>query len=294
MRLLSSVKRAPLVLTAFVSLSGCGSDPLEDEGDVRTWANTASAVAVYAHGYEPIAFADGQAAFSDPDCPRTSDDGTEVTIRGGCTDASGQDWIGEAVIVRSEAGDRSLTLDDYGHFDDPDRRAGATGSFDLRRIADDHHEFEVDLVHRGGMTTTFLYAGSVRGTYDAKTTWSGHGEVSRDGFVAPTGTIVAKTVDEVIDNDVCAGQPLSGTTTLERGDHVSIVTYDGETDCDADQNARLSSDGVDRGFISGIACGLGRGDASPAGPLGLAFSAALLLAARSRRAARFRRRSRGR
>ena len=59
-----------------LALVGCQHDPLSDPAQIAAWANAASALGVFTHGYEPLAFADGQLSFADPECPVTSDDGT--------------------------------------------------------------------------------------------------------------------------------------------------------------------------------------------------------------------------
>src|SRR5215471_5650998 len=78
---------ARLLAGSMLALVGCQSSSLEDAENVRIWATTASAVAVFAEVYDPIAFADGHRTFDDPACPHTSDDGTTATLRGECTDS---------------------------------------------------------------------------------------------------------------------------------------------------------------------------------------------------------------
>ena len=237
-------------------LAGCGSpkehvSTLDDEENVRTWANTASSVAVWANVHAPMALADGQDAFTDPDCPVISDDGTTVTIAGGCTDSQGDEWTGTATVVRSGE-DRSATLDDYGR--DAEHLGTVRGTFDLTETNALTHEFDADLVHDGGLTTTITYSGSIEGDWSTATTWNGSGTATRDGMVEPVGTIEAETVDELLDDTVCAGQALSGETTIHSGDHVAVVTYDGATDCDEDEAATWTYDGEDRGLVTDVVC----------------------------------------
>lgn len=73
---------------------------MSEDKHVAGWANSSSALGVFAIGYEPLAFADGAHQFEDPACPVTSDDGTTVTIRGGCTDNKGTTWAGTATTAR--------------------------------------------------------------------------------------------------------------------------------------------------------------------------------------------------
>ena len=180
------------------ALLGCGSSDFTDPDHVRTWANTASAVAVYVHADQPVAFADKQHTFKDASCPSTTDDGTTVTIGGECLDSTGRQWLGQATVVRSGTGDKDLTLKGYGSFNDPNMKAVTDGTVQLRRLNDTLHTFNVDLVKKGGMTTTIQYNGEVQGGYDAPTTWSGSGSVQRQGLVAPTGTVQATTVKPMI------------------------------------------------------------------------------------------------
>ena len=86
----------------------------------------------------------------------------------------------------------------------------------------------------------------------------------RSGPIAPTGTVDATTVDELVDDATCSGQPVSGTTTLESRGDTAVVTYDGASDCDVDGNARLAVNGDEKGLISSVSCSVG---ASGAGVL---------------------------
>ncbi len=245
-------------------LAACNSDELDDVDHVRTWANTASAVAVWSHAHGPIAFADGEGPFRDPMCPTTADDGTTVTIEGGCTDAMGKRYVGSATI-RRDGDDRTLMLDGYGAFDDPDLEATLTGTVTLVRMEDEPlaHLFDAELVHEGGLTTTVDYRGRIVGGYEGRVTFSGEGDIERDGLGQPTGEVHATTTDEVLDNDVCNGQAVSGRTSIEMDGHEAIVTYDGATDCDEDEAAQWSYDGEDRGRVDGVVCGIARAGGAP-------------------------------
>ena len=265
-----SSRLLPLVTCVALSwLTGCANDdfkstpPFEKLSDVQTWATSSSAVSVYTHGYKLIAVADGKDAYEDATCPALSDDGTTLTVTGDCVDDVGHDWKGQASVVR-DGDDRSLTLDKF---------EGDDGTFTTHLVSANRHEFEVHLV--GGGVTTIDYTGSVRGDYGAQTIWNGNGHVQRQGVISPNGAVDASTLDEVVDNALCAGQPASGSTTLTSGSDTAVITYDGESDCDAKQNAQLSVNGKDRGLIGGISCSL-RG--AGAGGGSLAALAALVLA----------------
>jgi len=274
-------RRFAWVLVVVPMCVGCGSDdpfepapPFSAKSDVKVWANSASAVGVYIHAYEAIAVADGALTFGDPACPTTSDDGTTLTITGGCTDGSDREWTGEATVVR-DGGERTLTLDAFN---------GNEGTVVVRETGESTNEFVANLVIGG--VTTIDYTGSVEGGYEGRTTWNGSGRVERDGF-PPNGAVEAMTADQVLD-EACSGQAYSGSTTLQSGDDTAVITYDGATDCDGDQNARLSVNGKDRGFVSGISCTVGivgRRLGAPAWGLALALATLISGVARRRRRA---------
>ncbi|HEX6273331.1 MAG TPA: hypothetical protein VFZ53_09830 [Polyangiaceae bacterium] len=253
-------RNVPRFVRLIVPLAGaalftaCGSDkgfeasaPFEDVEDVKVWATSASAVAVYSHAYELLGVADGALGFADPTCPATNDDGTTLTVTGGCTDANERVWEGRATVVR-DGDDRTLS---FGGFNDNE------GTVEVRVVEGPMlevplREFAAELVV--GDVTKIRYAGTVAGDYTGPTLWNGSGRVARSGFIEPTGSVDATTVDELVDGELCSGQPVSGSTTLEARGDTAVVTYDGATDCDAEQNARLVVNGEDRGLVSGIAC----------------------------------------
>ena len=101
----------------------------------------------------------------------------------------------------------------------------------------------------------------------------------------PTGVVDAMTVDQLVDDDTCSGQPVSGTTTLHGRGDTAVITNDGATDCDPDQNARVSVNGKDRGLVAGINCSVANVGATASGVSGhvFAFAAFAALAAFVRR-----------
>jgi hypothetical protein len=261
------------LLALLTIVVGCGSDnefeeapPFRHEEDVKIWATSSSALGVYVNGYEPIAIADGHQTFLDPVCPETSDDGTTLTITGGCTDQNDREWTGRATVVR-DGGERTLTLDG---FDDCD------GTVVVRETGPSLNEFRADLAI--GRVTFIEYDGIVEGGYTGRSTWNGSGRIERKGVLPPTGVVEATTADEVVDDEICSGQPVSGTTTLQSRGDTAVVTYDGATDCDDEQNARLSVNGDDRGLISGIHCATNApGGRGRTGAYAIAFALAALL-----------------
>jgi uncharacterized protein (TIGR03382 family) len=260
-----------------VVLVGCGGgDPLSEDEHVAGWANASSALGVFSVGYEPIGFADGKAPFEDPACPVTTDDGTTVTIQGGCMSNKGVTWAGTATLVR-DGGARHVTFDHYGN-DGFVGMVKMSGRFDVTPIDGGAHMFDVDVQRSGGIETTIRYTGTVSGSYDGRTVWNGAGRITREGITINSGAIDAVTVNEVWDNAVCGGQGASGTTKLTSDAHEVVITYDGATDCDPDEAARWTRDGEDMGMIKGITCNAG-------GSSGLGMIAfALVLVLRRRRA----------
>jgi len=271
-RLLSFLFVLPLAVGCDSGKKFESTPPFEEPEDVAVWATSGSAVAVYSHAYEPIGVADGALTFADPDCPTTSDDGTTLSIAGGCTDESDRKWEGFAT-VRRDGDDRELTFVDFD---------GKRGSVSVRLAGPTLREFDADLLIGG--VTTIGYSGTVEGDYDGPTTWNGSGRVARRGFFPPLGAVDVTTEDEVVDDAVCSGQPASGATTLRARGDTAVVTYDGATACDGEKNAELSVNGEDRGLVSGINCAVARaGRKGSFGAFGWVFGALSLLAFRRRR-----------
>jgi len=267
------------LLASLVVLSGCAATTdLDDPDHVQTWATTASALAVYSRVHDPIAFADGEAPFPDPDCPEWTDDGVTATLDGGCVTDDGVRYVGRVVIIRDREGNRDATFAGWGS--GRDGVSPANGEVHIRQLAEEDHEFDIDLYVDALAPLTIDYSGRVQGTYRGPTTWNGEGTVRRQSF-DPAGLAHAVTVDQVRDGDVCSNQPASGQTTIEIDDRVLVVTYDGATDCDEGQAAPYSVDGVDRGRVDGIGCSAAPGRRAPAWPL-LVAAAALLLRRRPR------------
>ncbi len=274
------VSRTTLLLAVFLSAVGCKEDkefepvsPFATDEDIQVWATNASAFAVYSHAYEAIGVADGALSFADPACPETSDDGTVLTITGGCTDANDEEWSGQATVTR-DGGDHELVMDGYN---------GNDGTMLVRLVAPAMREFDADMLIGG--VTAIEYTGTIGGDYMGPTLWNGSGTVERTGYFRPTGVVDAMTVDQLVDDDTCSGQPVSGTTTLHGRGDTAVITYDGATDCDPDQNARVSVNGKDRGLVAGINCSVANVGATASGVSGhvFAFAAFAALAAFVRR-----------
>ncbi len=254
---------------------------LADPDNVRTWSNAASAYAIYGNVYQVFAVADGEQEFPDPVCPALEDDGTTLVATGDCTASDGAAWVGSAEVVRSADGDRALTLNGFG-------TSGSTrdGEAHLRVVDETNTDFDVNLSHDAGVTTSFDYDGRVEGGYGTRTVWNGSGTVTRDGLAAPNGAVDVTTTDEVVDGDVCSGQPVSGNTTIHNeADETVIVTYDGAVDCDDEEAASYSLDGEPQGKITGIVCSMGRGSGAGGAAAWLGVGLLLVLAGARRRSA---------
>lgn len=270
-----------------------GPDPasdssLENVDNVRIWVTSTSAFALYGHIYEPVAVADGEKTFADPTCPVTDDDGTTLTADGGCTDADGVEHVGKLTVKRSANGDRNLTFEDYGTRKQGQNADTRNGDAHVRRIDDTNHDFSLSLVHDAGIRETIEYDGHVNGGYDGRSVWSGSGTVERDGLLPPVGSAEVSTNAEVVDNDVCSGQPVSGNTMVKNAaEDTVVVTYDGDVDCDDEQAATYTLNAEPRGKITGISCTATPGSTGAGGALvalGLVGSSVVL----RRRGASFR------
>jgi hypothetical protein len=250
--------------------------PFEDTEDVKVWATTASAVAIYSNVYRDIAVFQGEQSYADAGCPAIEDDGSTWIATGDCIDSDDKEWQGKLTIER-DGDDFVSTYDGFENHE---------GTFSVRQVEPGLHEFEAELVF-GGFTTVD-YKGTVQGGYEGRTIWNGSGSVERNGFVGPNGTVEATTLAEIVDNDVCAGEPLAGSTTLTSGDDVAVITYDGETDCDDEKNAQLTVNDEERGMIDGINCAIEAPGASRTSSWAFAvvLGACLALRRRAARAAR--------
>jgi hypothetical protein len=251
---------APLALVLL--LTGC--QRLDTE-DVAVWANAGSALGVYTHLHTPVAFAVGEPAFVDPACPVTTDDGTTVTITGGCTNSEGKRFEGGITITRGD-GPRDLDLSFDGYGSGEGEIARTTGNASVRQLDGDAYAYEVELVNEGGVELDIVYSGTIVGDFGQPTLFSGSGVVTRSGF-PPTGTADVSTDEQLVDDTVCSGQSVSGETTIEVDGHVIVVTYDGATDCDENSAARFSIDGKDQGLVEGITCAVNPGGGGRAGAL---------------------------
>ncbi len=303
-------------MAATVAIVGCdggGDGGGGNEGFIRSlppasittssnaiaFAQMSSAPGVFGAGALPIAVA--QFAGQQNGCPTVVDDGTSVTVTGGCTDTQGQTWSGSArstqtaityngLSVASTDTCNGTTFNTLTEFNGSVTMT-ATGAFDTD-LRYDIDGFDSDTCQAATGALAWAYTGtSVAGTGDTAT-WSGSGVVgmqgiSVDGSGTITGTIEgmveAETVAEVLNDTVCNDEALSGTTTMTAGTDVVVITYDGASDCDPTSTARWSLNGTDQGELVDISCSVSRTAGGPAlGFTILALGAALLVRRRAR------------
>jgi MYXO-CTERM domain-containing protein len=272
-----SICRRLTPIALVLLLAACNEPDRVEPEHAAIWANTGSALGVYTHLHTPVAFAVGEHTYVDATCPTTADDGTTVTITGGCTDSENKRHEGEVTITRVDGPrDLDLTFSEYGSGEGEIART--TGTAVVRQIDTSSYTFDVDLVNEGGVTVEIDYFGTVTGNYGQATTWNGSGTVTRTGF-EPTGTAEVETVEQLVDDAICSGQSSSGETTIVVDGHTIVVTYDGETDCDENNAARWSLDGKDQGLVEGVTCAVTDND----GRLGAALFMFVLLGLGTRR-----------
>ena len=63
--------------------------------------------------------------------------------------------------------------------------------------------------------STVAIDGTVEGGYDEPTLWNGHGTIRRDSLAIYSGSVEATTINQLRDSDICAGEGISGSTTLQ-------------------------------------------------------------------------------
>jgi uncharacterized protein (TIGR03382 family) len=288
-----------LVPFVALSLSGCGGGgaadvlddyqaaKLESVDDVKQWSGSASASTIFFFSLSPMLIADlAQQVGGDTSCPEVITEDSKKTYKGGCTDKEGRKWLGTAV---SEAFDREraslglITYEGFG-YEDTETCGGQTTPTlfkvdgEIQGESDEKTTFDLNLrVELNGVkddctpqngTLAFDYLVTMeRGTSGQK--WSGEGWIGSSVH----GKLEASTVDQVIDQQACQHEAVSGTTTLKSGKNTVVVTYDGATDCDEQSTARWSLNGEDQGEMAGIGC------SASGGGMGLAWGVLLILLA---------------
>jgi len=255
--MLTSVRSIAFIFCTVLFAVGCGpeGDPLENTDDVRTWANRSSAVGLWSRVHDIVGAGRGRDPFRDPECPVITEEADTVTITGGCTGNDGETWIGSATIVRDGADGEDISIDGFGHSEDPELVATVSGTVQIRALAEGH-SFALSLTNDAPFEglMTISYDGAVVGDYTTPTVWNGQGTITLGGQ-----TVSATTVDQTWDDTMCRGAPASGQTTLVSEMHAVVIRYDGAIDCDEDKEASWSRDGTEMGAIDGISCAISPG-----------------------------------
>lgn len=274
---------------------------LADDAAMATSYASVSAPNVYLQGSLLISAAEATIQIDMEACPVKTVTGDVTTYAGGCTTADGDAWFGTATVRGSQETSGSIVYEGFG-------RSGTTMCDGVDHPSSVTYDGVVEYAggaplitwsvnttarssgpdRNGGCAMRTLeigiaYDGTVRqGTKDADqdgdiddSYWNGHGEVGN----SVEGTVEATTSEEAIDDQACADEALSGTTTASAGGHAITIVYDGATDCDPASTVRWQYDGQDRGELSGVECSAG---GSPRGAL-LVVGAVLLARRRRRR-----------
>jgi hypothetical protein len=295
---------------AALALAGCGGEedvfgnPSEppsgvdrypaaelDAGTVRAFA-TASAPNMFSIGVVLLIFPGSD---SEDSCPLVTESGNQQIHQGGCTTSEGTEVFGRAVVTSD---DESSTIDYQGFgFGSTQVCKGAevkttatySGSMDVWTTGIGTAAFSLDIEieasghHPSSCATVaadaaYEYDGDLSGNEDAgtidlqaPTTWSGSGRIGSSGV----GALSTTTADELLDATVCGTEAASGTTTLEAGGDVAVITYDGASDCDPESTVSWSLNGVDQGELSEVRCSYGRGASGGSGALWLLLGTVL-------------------
>ena len=244
------------------------------------------------------------------DCPSQSlnAEQTEWTVDAGdgCTDASGIAWSGSMVWseipseVEGEYGTFSYVMDDLRYTAEWIDEMEDTGDpTDDSYIEEFHGDgtFEMDLdagtfamlVSLGysaeslvtGEVEELSWSGEYAGTMTSNEsgyTYAGEGESTVNGL----GSVRTVSEGHQWDGEVCDMEYLGGTLSLEGGDNVAVVTFDGATDCDEDRTGTWTLNGLDKGEIKDVGTCSTAGS-TPASFLGWLVLPLGLVASRRRR-----------
>ena len=281
----------------------------------------ASAPNAFMQSYLPVLTADISLQFGGS-CPVKAESGDTTTYTGGCTDEEGQTWSGSATVVEGGSGS-TIEYDGFGFASTTScggmgyptstewngriemggtPSPGGAGSFETDVRVDLTGPDEDDCT-----ASTFAWAFDYAGTFEAGPDGDGDSEPDAQiydgegefGILVVTGDpsiegrVSAETVDEIVVTTftsdtsftLCQSEALSGTTTIEAGDHTTVLTYDGDTDCDAEPTITWTLDGASQGELAGVGCSIHAARARSSG--GLAFAllggVALLVLRRAKR-----------
>lgn len=236
---------------------------------------------------------------TDPSCPTQTEEGDVVVLQGGCTDLQGLEWFGRATIpvgmMPSDVTEVNgvVMYEDFGNTaPSPCPTATTTvrqrsnGTFSLSSN-EEVASFDANLVvtttgvlddcEEGERRTAIDYSGTVKVEGNGAQTWSGSGSVGSDAV----GRYDVRTDAEVINEEICPTEAVSGTTTVTAGEHVAVFTYDGATDCNPESTVTWTLDGVPQGELMYVRCSATPGHADT--PVALVVALGVVLARGARR-----------
>lgn len=263
----------------------------DDAATAKKWA-AASAPQLFMLAFTPVAVADATLQIGEETCPTKTVNGDTTTYTGGCTTSNGQPWTGTATQTGAPMGmieyvdfggagtdtcnetEYPSTFEYNGTITPSATEPGAlaikltaevTGPDDGNDCAPRTGTFQIDytLTYRPG-THDADNDGSPDDTY-----WSGSGKFGN----SIDGAVDATTTEERLEEELCDNEALSGATVISSDGHTITITYDGETDCDAESTVRWSYDGADRGEITGVSCSAGGSSGSALVLFAIAFVA---------------------
>ena len=300
-------------------LSELDAIAVDTTGKVQAFSLGSAPNAFY-QSYLPIFTADINLQFGGT-CPTKTEEGSTVTYTGGCTDDDGDTWAGTAVQSMSGAGS-SISYEGFGFASitscggmgyatggtwdggielSGTPAPGASISFEADLVVElealDESDCSTGTQAWGVVLAGEMSEGSQDGDGDGEPDtqiFSGSGQVGVDvlvGDVSIEGKVETETLDEVVTTTftsdtsftLCSTEALSGETTHEGGGSVTVITYDGDTDCDADSTVTWTLDGTAQGEVAGVACSVAAVGAPATGVLWLTGGCCLVLALRRRR-----------
>ena len=247
--------------------------PLTTRADVTKWTGGS---APWIYGQALVLASDLGDDQDARGCPKKEVDGnTTRWIGNECINDDGVKFFGTLTDARDAAGSATgtVTYDRFGI----ERVADCKGTSMLdRQIFDgtvrisgtnQERRFDIDLsaTSTGPDDDTCIigtsvlasdYEGTVTGSMDpskGRSTWNGKGRVGN----SETGMVHVETVEEIIDREQCASEPISGSTTITSGEHVAIITYNGGASCHVAGTAPWSLDGVQQDDLVGVFCSVG-------------------------------------
>jgi hypothetical protein len=258
-----------MALLLAIGCAGSGDDPGPQPADL---SDPATVVRLVNLGSTPNLFARSIEAFPDPTdtCLDVSGGFDEdalgtLAVTGGCTDANGRRWEGEAEATRNADGSATYTYASLSWSQELGCASGGVGrvtsttngELELRANGDLTARMTFEWIDESGDGCTpsdpghsLFYEGHVDGDpfEGGATTWTGAGWVRAN----PLDRVEVATDAERLNPENCSSEALSGTTSLRDAGVRAVVTYDGATDCDPNGTVTWTLDGADQGTLTGV------------------------------------------